>query len=72
MGVRCLYRLGNHKDIGVIAGACVSCRVSARTILPLYREAKQLQDKFDSFDIQHVYRCVDSVERCTGRTGWVQ
>lgn len=42
----------------MVCVACVSavCRVNAPTLLPLFREAKLLQERFDTFEIQHVYR----------------
>jgi hypothetical protein len=38
------------------------CRVKGERLFAPFREAKALEAKFDSFDIQHVYRC--AVLRC--------
>lgn len=32
-------------------------RVAGERLLPLFREAKQLQERCSSFEIKHVYRC---------------
>ena len=40
------------------AAAAGVTRVTSDKMKPLYREAKALADRFTSFEIQHVYRCV--------------
>jgi hypothetical protein len=40
------------------AAAAGVTRVASDKMKPLYREAKALADRFTSFEIQHVYRCV--------------
>jgi hypothetical protein len=61
-GLHCVLAAWYDICVGFMRCCCCCVRVSSERLLPYYRDAKMLADRFDSFEIQHVYRCD------TGRT----